>query len=83
LFVFAEAVATDGLINARRREVLEKLAKDAEFPAEHTAFMTAYLDRSGAPFKKTVDTLVGGSYAWFVSEPDGRIELAIRKKSLR
>jgi len=63
LLVFIEAVATDGPINDRRKAALEELANKAGFPLQHVAFVTAYLDRSGAAFKKTVDTLAWGSYA--------------------
>jgi len=83
LLVFVEAVATDGPVNDRRKSALEKLAASAGFSLQHTAFVTAYLDRSGAAFKKTVDTLAWGSYAWFVSEPDGLVELSIQKGSLK
>jgi BsuBI/PstI restriction endonuclease domain/BsuBI/PstI restriction endonuclease HTH domain len=82
LLVFVEAVATDGPINTRRKQALEELAKDAGFPVEHIAYVTAYLDRSGAPFKKTVDALAWGSYAWFVSEPEGLVRLSIEKTTL-
>lgn len=83
LLVFVEAVATDGPINARRKQALEEIANEAGFPAEHIAYVTAYLDRSGAPFKKTVDALAWGSYAWFVSEPESVIELIAESKKLR
>ena len=83
LLVFIEAVATDGPINERRKLALEEMAEAAEFPPEHIAYVTAYLDRSGAPFKKTVDALAWGSYAWFVSEPDGLVELTSGKGNLR
>jgi BsuBI/PstI restriction endonuclease len=83
LLVFVEAVATDGPVNDRRKKALEQLATQAGFPLQHVAFVTAYLDRSGAPFKKTVDALAWGSYAWFVSEPDGLVELSVTRKSLR
>jgi BsuBI/PstI restriction endonuclease domain/BsuBI/PstI restriction endonuclease HTH domain len=79
LLVFVEAVATDGPVNDRRKKALEDLATEAGFPLQHIAYVTAYLDRSGAPFKKTVDALAWGSYAWFVSEPDGLIELKTGK----
>lgn len=82
LIVFVEVVATDGPVNDRRKQALEKLAADAGFPLEHLAFVTAYLDRSGQPFKKTVDTLAWGSYAWFVSEPDRLIELSAARRFL-
>lgn len=79
LLVFVEAVATDGPVNERRKKALEELATKAGFPLQHIACVTAYLDRGGAPFKKTVDALAWGSYAWFVSEPDGLIELKTGK----
>jgi hypothetical protein len=82
LLVFVEVVATDGPINERRKQALQKLATDAKFPLEHTAFVTAFHDRSAAPFKKVVDTLAWGSYAWFASEPDGLIELSKDKQGL-
>lgn len=70
LLVFVEVVATDGPISDRRKEALEELITEAGFPAEHVAFVTAYLDRSAGPFKKTVDSLAWGSYAWFAAEPE-------------
>jgi hypothetical protein len=82
VLVFVEVVATDGPINERRKDALSALAADAGFQIEHVCFVTAYLDRSGSPFKKTVDALAWGSYAWFVSEPDGLIELSTVKRLL-
>jgi BsuBI/PstI restriction endonuclease domain/BsuBI/PstI restriction endonuclease HTH domain len=79
LLVFVEAVATDGPVNERRKKALQELAAGAGFPLQHVAYVTAYLDRGGIPFKKTVDALAWGSYAWFVSEPDGLIELRTGK----
>lgn len=82
LLVFIEVVATDGPVNERRKKALEDLATNAGFPQQHVAFVTAYLDRSGAAFKKTVDALAWGSYAWFVSEPDGLVELSTKRQRL-
>ena len=82
LLVFIEVVATDGPVNERRKKALQDLASDAGFPLDHVAFVTAYLDRSGAAFKKTVDALAWGSYAWFVSEPDGLVELTTSRQQL-
>lgn len=70
LLVFVEVVATDGPVNERRKEALQELVTGAGFPLEHVAFVTAYLDRSAGPFKKTVDSLAWGSYAWFAAEPE-------------
>lgn len=70
LLVFVEVVATDGPISERRKAAIEELVRKSGFPIEHIAFVTAYLDRSAAPFKKTVNTLAWGSYAWFAAEPE-------------
>jgi hypothetical protein len=83
LLVFVEVVATDGPINERRKRAFEEVAKEAGYPLDHVAFVTAYLDRGGAPFRKTVPALAWGSYAWFVSEPDGLIELSTTRHHLR
>jgi hypothetical protein len=83
MLVFVEVVASDGPVNDRRRQALEKLASEAGFPVDHIAFVTAYLDRSSAPFKKTVDALAWGSYAWFASEPSGLVELSVGRNRLR
>lgn len=80
--VFVEAVATDGPISPRRMQALREIAEAAGFPAEHIAYVTAYQDRSGAAFKKTVDALAWGSYAWFASEPHGLITLSLDTKNL-
>lgn len=50
-------------INQRRKEALQALAQSADFPLEHVAFVTAYMDRSRSSFKKTIDALAWGSYA--------------------
>ncbi len=83
LFVFIEVVATDGPVNQRRKEALQTLAEAAGFPLDHLSFVTAYLDRSQANFKKTVNVLAWGSYAWFAAEPEGLIELSFDRKRLR
>lgn len=82
LLVFVEVVATDGPVNERRKAALLDLVDEAGFPAEHVAFVTAYLDRSSASFKKNVNTLAWGSYAWFASEPDCLIELTNTRKTI-
>lgn len=83
LLVFIEVVATDGPVSERRKEALEKLVAESGFPAEHVAFVTAYLDRSAGPFKKTVDSLAWGSYAWFAAEPENLIVLSQARTGLQ
>jgi hypothetical protein len=75
LLVFVEVVATDGPVDESRKEALLQLAADAGFPAEHVAFVTAYVDRSAGAFKKTVDDLAWNSFAWFMSEPQSILVL--------
>jgi transcription termination factor NusB len=80
--IFIEVVATDGPINARRKSALAALAKEAGFGTEDVAFVTAYADRGGTAFRKTVSDLAWGSYAWFASEPKCLIELSENRSSL-
>jgi hypothetical protein len=71
--VFVEVVATDGPVSEQRKEALLKMTSAAGFPPEHVAFVTAYFDRSRAQFKKNVDSLAWGSFAWFASEPENLV----------
>ncbi|SNB79816.1 BsuBI/PstI restriction endonuclease C-terminus [Arboricoccus pini] len=73
LLVFVEVVHTDGPVNEARKIALLQISEGAGFPSQHVAFVTAYLDRAGQPFRKTVSSLAWGSYAWFASEPDNLI----------
>ena len=82
LLVFVEVVATDGPVSERRMEALRHLVAEAGFPPDHVAFVTAYLDRSAAPFRSTIGTLAWGSYAWFMSEPEGLLELSNTRKMI-
>jgi hypothetical protein len=70
LLVFIEVVATDGPVTRQRQQALLKIATDAGFPSKRVAFVTAYLDRSHAAFKKTIPELAWHSFAWFAAEPD-------------
>lgn len=83
LIVFVEVVATDGPVSERRKAALQALVAKSGFPIEHVAFVTAYLDRSAAPFKKTVNTIAWGSYAWFAAEPNRLIEFSDTPRSLK
>jgi hypothetical protein len=70
LLVFVEVVATDGPITAGRRQALLDITRAGGFADNNVAFVTAYLDRSHASFKKTVSELAWNSFAWFAAEPD-------------
>ncbi|HEX9159991.1 MAG TPA: BsuBI/PstI family type II restriction endonuclease [Rhizomicrobium sp.] len=75
LLIFCEVVATDGPITEQRKTALVEISKDGGFPSRHLAFVTAYLDRSTAAFKKTVDSIAWGSFLWFASEPEHLLRL--------
>ncbi len=75
LLVFVEVVASDGPVSEQRRKALLEISKEAGFPEQHVTFLTAYLDRSDAPFKKTADSLAWGSFVWFSTEPDNLLAL--------
>ncbi|HQS96350.1 MAG TPA: BsuBI/PstI family type II restriction endonuclease [Novosphingobium sp.] len=78
LLVFVEVVHTDGPMNEARKSTLLHIAESAGFSAKHVAFVTAYLDRSSAAFRKTVSSLAWGSYAWCASEPDNLMLLSAK-----
>lgn len=73
LLIFIEVVHTDGPVNDARKTALLQITEGAGFSPSHVAFVTAYLDRASATFRKTVSSLAWGSYAWFASEPDSLI----------
>ena len=73
--VFVEVVATDGPVSVERKAALTKLAEGAGFPAEHVMFVTAFLDRSDAVFKKVFNAIAWGTFVWFASEPENLVYL--------
>jgi hypothetical protein len=82
LLVFVEVVATDGPINEPRKVALLSIATGAGFAPEHTAFVTAYLDRSISSFRRTVASLAWGSYAWSAAEPESLVVLAEKPRHI-
>jgi hypothetical protein len=70
LIVFVEVVATDGAITARRQDAIYAITDAARFHRSQIAFLTAYMDRDSAGFRKTISALAWNSFAWFVSEPE-------------
>jgi hypothetical protein len=75
LLVFCEVVATDGPITEERKSALTEIAKRGGFQPKQLAFMTAYLDRTAAAFKKTIDSVAWDSFIWFASEPQHLVQL--------
>lgn len=70
LLIFIEVVATDGPVSDRRQRAIWEITDAAGFKRSQVTFMTEYIDRESAGFKKTVKGLAWGSFAWFVSEPE-------------
>jgi hypothetical protein len=69
LIIFVEVVATDGAITPRRMEAIYQLTDKAGFNRSQILFVTAYMDRQSAGFKKTISELEWNSFVWFASEP--------------
>lgn len=82
LLVFIEVVATDGPLNARRRDALLRITDEAGFSRSQVAFVTAFQDREAPGFKRTVASLAWGSHAWFASEPTGLVALRLDDATL-
>ena len=76
LLVFVEVVHSDGPVNEARKRALLKIAEGAGFEPDDVAFVTAYLDRASATFRRTVSSLAWGSYAWFASEPENLVSFS-------
>ena len=81
LLAFIEVVATDGPITEARRTALLSITAEAGFSENQVAFVTAYLDRSEAAFRRSVSELAWKSFAWFMSEPDRILLLHSRWES--
>lgn len=75
LLVFTEIVATDGPIHEQRKTALSEIAREAGFDPANTCFVTAFLDRASAAYRRVVAELAWGSFVWFAAEPDKLIVL--------
>jgi BsuBI/PstI restriction endonuclease domain/BsuBI/PstI restriction endonuclease HTH domain len=74
-FWFVEAVFTDGAIDEGRRAALAAWAESQGIPARRCRYVTAFIGRTAPPFRRLVDSLAWGSYAWFLDEPDRILRL--------
>lgn len=75
LLVFVEVVVTDGAIDARRLQALERIATADGFEPKHCAFVSAFRDRSRQEFRVATSSLAWRSFAWFQAEPDNIVYL--------
>lgn len=78
LLLFVEVVATDGPVTPSRKKALEAMAEEAHFTADKLAFVTVYLDRDHATFRKTFGSLAWNTLVWLASEPEHIILLRDR-----
>jgi len=74
--VFAEIVNTDGPIRETRKREFLALAAKAGIRAQDCSFVTVFSHRDSSPFKKAVNALAWGAYAWFMTEPNKLIDLS-------
>lgn len=66
--VFVEVVATDGAVNEQRKEAMLRVTEG--YDPKQIYFVSAFLDRTTAAFRKLVAQIAWGTFAWFISEPD-------------
>lgn len=66
---FVEVVHSDGPITELRKKALLHIAEKAGIPERNVVMITAFNDRSAAPFKKRFSELAAGSCVWFRTEP--------------
>lgn len=70
LLVFVELAVTGGQITPTRLEALLQIAVNGGYDSKYVVFVTAYVDRSQAVFRRTVENLAWRAFAWFQAEPD-------------
>ena len=76
-FVFCEVVATDGAMTEVRKQALISLVTSTSgIAASRLIFVTAYEDRTAAPFRKNFSHLAYDSFIWFRTEPDLLVHLS-------
>ncbi len=69
-FWFVEVVATDGEINEARKADLLTWAASQGIAASACGFLTRFLSRTDAAFRRRVPTIAWGTLVWFLDEPD-------------
>jgi hypothetical protein len=74
-FLFVEVVATDGPVNETRKRDLSALLRSGGHSLHNAAYLTAFLDRGEAAFRRLASQIAWESFVWFASEPDRIIQL--------
>lgn len=80
--VFAEVVATDGPIREDRKQAFLEIARRGNFDEAQCSFVTVFTHRGSSSFRKTVNSLAWGTFAWFMNEPDKLVAFSDSGRSL-
>ena len=80
-FLFCEIVASDGPVTAERKAALTTIARRSGIATDHLHFVTAFLDREAAAFRKAFSRIAPDSNVWFSTEPDLIVELRSAKST--
>lgn len=65
-----EAVASEGPVDDQRKATISRWLEQCGYSADDAVFVTAYLDRDEAVFRRTVGRIAWDSLVWFATEPD-------------
>ncbi len=83
-FVFVELVSSDGPMTEERRASFLRIVEQGGHDVRNAAFVTAFLDRSDAVYRKVASQFAWNSFVWFASEPDKLIaHLDMRERPTR
>jgi hypothetical protein len=69
-FVFVELVSSDGPMTEERRSQFLQIVEKGGHNPRNAAFVTAFMDRSDAVYRKVASQFAWNSFVWFASEPD-------------
>lgn len=77
-FWVIEAVASDGEINERRRELLLSWASEQRIPEGVCKFLSGFVSRHDAVARRRLKDLATNTFAWYADEPTREIALVRR-----
>jgi len=71
LLVFIEVVATGGVMNKIRKDIIQNFLHERGYDLTKVAYGTAFFNRSDPAYnKKNISEIAWGTFIWFVNEPD-------------
>jgi hypothetical protein len=69
-FVFVEVVSSDGPMTEARRARFTEILHAGGHDPHNAAFVTAFMDRAGAVYRKLASHFAWNSVVWFAAEPE-------------